>query len=70
MAQLLSETKSKKKRRATMNKEEAYKIIEQVCVQFHGTLQEHQVIQQALKQLKPEQEKITSKAENNGREQL
>lgn len=34
---------------------EAYKILEQVCTQFRGTLQEHQTIQQALKILKPEE---------------
>jgi hypothetical protein len=42
-----------------MNKEEAYKIIEQVCVQFKGTLQDHQAIQMALKELKPVSEKPT-----------
>lgn len=36
-----------------MEKQEAYKVIEQVCTQFRGTLQEHQTIQGALKELKP-----------------
>lgn len=39
-----------------MNKEEAYKILVQVCSQFKGTLQEHQTIQTALEQFKPIEE--------------
>ena len=39
-----------------MEKNEAYNILEQVCNQFKGTLQEHQTIQTALQQFKPEQE--------------
>ena len=41
-----------------MNKEEAFKVLEQVCTQFRGTLQEHQTIQTALQQFKPEQEEL------------
>lgn len=32
-----------------MKKDEAIKIIEQVCADFRGTLKDHQAIQQALK---------------------
>jgi hypothetical protein len=44
-----------------MNKEQAYKIILQVCEQFRGTLSEHQTIQQALAVLKPVEEKKDKK---------
>jgi hypothetical protein len=40
-----------------MNKNQAYTILEQVCAQFRGTPQEHQIIQQALALLKPVAEK-------------
>lgn len=37
-----------------MTKDEALKVIEQVCAQFRGTLQDHQTIQQALMVIKDE----------------
>lgn len=37
-----------------MTKDEALKVIEQVCAQFRGTLQDHQAIQQALMVIKDE----------------
>ncbi len=37
-----------------MQKDEAIKIIEQVCAAYKGTLQEHQAIQQALMVIKDE----------------
>lgn len=44
-----------------MQKEEAIKIIEQVCAQFRGTLQDHQVIQTALAVIKTLEEKKEEK---------
>lgn len=44
-----------------MQKEEAIKIIEQVCAQFRGTLQEHQAIQTALAVIKTLEEKKEEK---------
>ena len=35
-----------------MKKDEAIKIIEQVCAQYRGTLQDHQTIQAALEIIK------------------
>lgn len=35
----------------SINKEQAVQIIKQVCEQYKGTLQEHQIIQEALKTL-------------------
>jgi ribosomal protein S7 len=36
-----------------MEKTEAHKILQQVCQQIRGTVQEHQVIQEALRTLAP-----------------
>lgn len=35
-----------------MNTEQALKVISEVCAKYVGTLQEHQIIQQALELLK------------------
>lgn len=50
-----------------MTKEEAYKIVENICANFRGTRQEHQLIQQALAILNGEEdeqssEKVTKKS--------
>jgi hypothetical protein len=38
-----------------MDKQQAWNNIKQVCELFRGTLQEHQVLQQSLEALKPQQ---------------
>jgi len=47
-----------------MEKIEAYKVLEQVCVQFRGTLQEHQAIQHALQLLKPVEAQDITEVQN------
>ena len=39
-----------------MDRQDALKLIEQVCASFRGTLQEHQTIQEALQTLKKEEQ--------------
>lgn len=41
-----------------MDRDEALKIVESICVQFKGTLQDHQVIQKALEVLKQEKKAV------------
>lgn len=40
-----------------MNSNEAFQILTQVCQNAKATLQEHQILQQALDVLKPKEEK-------------
>lgn len=43
-----------------MTRQQALDLIKQVAAQFRGTLQEHQLLQEAIKTLEPEQEKEKS----------
>jgi hypothetical protein len=47
-----------------MTKQEAINLIKQAVVVYKGTLQEHQLLQEAIKTIEPVEDKPAKKAEN------